>query len=155
MGVNIEVEGPGKKQEVVEQNDSNLGTTSVSTERNVESMVSVSDEEAADYVLTYFEDRREFYSQIAGLDDTDYWVSSPKEWSARISGRNDSRPVALAASKASKKGEYENGLHALTSWSSDEDFPFRREALYLAERASGDGVIDDIIGWYDEEISFD
>lgn len=62
MGVNIEVKEPGKKQEVVEQNDSNLGTTSVSTERNVESMVSVSDEEATDYVLKYFEDRRESFT---------------------------------------------------------------------------------------------
>lgn len=44
-----------ERQGVAKQNDSNLGTTSVSTEIIVESMLSTSDKEVADYVLTYFE----------------------------------------------------------------------------------------------------
>lgn len=154
MGVNIEVQGPGKKQETVHENDENMGTTSVSTEKKIESMISVNDEKAADFIETYFEDRREFYERIADLQNMDYWVTNPDQWSARISGKNESRPIALAATRVAEKGDYENGLHALTSWGNHEDFPFNDKASYLAERASGSGVMEDIIDWYDEELSF-
>lgn len=154
MGVNIEIKGPVQKQETVHENTENLGTTSISTSKKLESMISVDDETAAELILKFFEDKREFYTQISDLEDMEYWIPNPDEWTARISGKNETRPVALAATIAAENGDYENGLHALTTWANNDSFPFRDKALYLAERASSDGVLEDIVTWYDEEISF-
>lgn len=154
MGVNIEVSGPVQEKDTIHEIDEHMGTTSVNTNKTAESMISVSDEKAAEFILQFFEDKREFYTQVSDLEDTEYWIPDLHEWSARISGKNETRPIALAATIAAEDGDYENGLHALTTWANDDSFPFNDKALYLAKRASSDGVLEDIVGWYDEEVSF-
>lgn len=145
--VNVQAKGPVRRSITVNQDEE--GISSVDEETKADGMKSLENERVAELIVS---GKRELCEYIISLEDSDYYITDIEEWEVTLTGRDESLPIAMAADVASDKGEYENSVEALISWSGQDEFPFSRKASWISKRAVQQERLDDLEDFYREEL---